>query len=133
MGVQTHTTFADSISFTIPATPLISERRPPRPFPPRSVRTCKYRQSSPLQAPQNRTPPQHWMSQVHKHAMEFYLPEVHGKDYRKDIIGLQVYITRYSSSFPARLLAAPTRQSTFFSLLIKKTSESTYQHKSIPM
>ena len=61
-------------------------------------------------------PPPHWIALVHKHAMEYYLPEIQNKDYRKDVIGLQLYINRYSSTFPARLLAAPTRQPSFFSL-----------------
>ena len=61
-------------------------------------------------------PPPHWLDLVHRHAMEYYLPEIQGKDYRSDVIGLQLYINRYSSTFPARLLAAPTRQFSFFSL-----------------
>ena len=61
-------------------------------------------------------PPPHWLDLVHEHAMEYRVPGVQDKDYRNEIIGLQLYINRYSSTFPARLLAAPTRQSSFFSL-----------------
>ena len=62
-------------------------------------------------------PPPHWLSLVFAHAMEFYEHTI-GNDptYCKSIHGLKLYIQRYSSDFPAKLLAAPTRQFSIFSL-----------------
>ena len=49
--------------------------------------------------------------------MEYYLHFI-GDDptYHKSIHGLKLYIQRYNDQFPAKLLAAPTRQSSVFSL-----------------
>ena len=62
-------------------------------------------------------PPPHWLSLVFGHAMEYYSHFI-GNDsqYQNSIHGLKLYILRYNNQFPAKLLAAPTRHSSVFSL-----------------
>ena len=54
-------------------------------------------------------PPPHWLSLVSKLALEYYVPEVcSNPDQRQDLLGLKQYLD-HSSTFPDRLVAAPTR------------------------
>ena len=62
-------------------------------------------------------PPPHWLSLVFGHAMEYYSYFIgNDSNYQNSIHGLKLYIHRYNDQFPAKLLAAPTRQSSIFSL-----------------
>ena len=59
-------------------------------------------------------PPPHWLSLVYGHAMEYYSFFI-GDDH-KSIHGVKLHKQRYNDMFPAKLLAAPTRQSSIFTL-----------------
>ena len=61
-------------------------------------------------------PPPYWLSIVSKLALEYYVPEIcSNPDQRQDLLGLQQYLD-HSSTFPDRLVAAPTRHPFKFSI-----------------